>query len=48
MDLSHEFLYQVLDKMNFGPYFLQWIKNFYSTLSSCLLNNGFKADLFHI
>ena len=46
MDLSHTLLHHVLDKMNFGSYFLQWIKTFFSNLTSCLLNHGFKADLF--
>ena len=26
--LNHEFLYQVLQKMGFGPNFLQWIRTF--------------------
>ena len=39
--LNHEFLYQVLQKMGFGPNFLQWIGTFYRNLSGCVLNNGF-------
>ena len=39
--LNHEFLYQVLQKMSFGPNFLQWIGTFYRNLSGCVLNNGF-------
>ena len=39
--LKHEFLYQVLQKMGFGPNFLQWIGTFYRNLSGCVLNNGF-------
>ena len=39
--LNHSFLLKVLEKFNFGTYFLQWIKTFYSNVSSCVLNNGF-------
>ena len=38
--LNHEFLYQVLQKMGFGPNFLQWIRTFHRNLSSCVLNKG--------
>ena len=46
--LNHEFLYQVLRKMGFGPNFLQWIRTFYRNLSSCVLNNGFTTDTFFV
>ena len=46
--LNHEFLYQVLQKMGFGPNFLQWIRTFYRNLSSCVLNNGFTTDIFFV
>ena len=35
-----------MEKRNFGTYFLQWIKTFYTNISSCVLNNGFTTDLF--
>ena len=44
--LNHEFLYQVLQKMGFGPNFLQWIRTFYRNLPGCVLNNGFTTDIF--
>ena len=37
-----------MEKFNFGPYFLQRIKTFYSNISSCVLNNGFTTDLFPV
>ena len=46
--LNHSFLLKVLEKFNFGTYFLQWIKTFYSNVSSCVLNNGFITDLFQV
>ncbi|KAL9963192.1 hypothetical protein ACROYT_G032369 [Oculina patagonica] len=46
--LNHTFLFKVLEKFNFGPYFLQWIKMFYANVSSCVLNNGFITDLFPV
>ena len=45
--LNHSFLLKVLEKY-FGTYFLQWIKTFYSNVSSCVLNNGFTTDLFQV
>jgi len=46
--LDHTYLFKVLEKFNFGPYFLQWVKTFYTNIhvSSCILNNGFTTDLF--
>lgn len=46
--LNHTFLFKVLKKYNFGTYFLQWIKTFYTYVSSCVLNNGFTTDLFPV
>ena len=42
------YLLKVLEKLNFGTYFLQWIKTFYTDISSCVLNNGFTTDLFQV
>ena len=39
--LNRSFLFKVLKKFNFGPYFLEWIKTFYSNISSCVLNKHF-------
>ena len=46
--LNHEFLYQVLQKMGFGPNFLQWIRTFYRNLSSRVLNNAFTTEIFFV
>ena len=46
--LYRSFLFKVLEKFNFGPYFLQWIKTLYSNISSRVLNNGFTTDLFPV
>ena len=46
--LDHSFLLKILEKYNFGTQFLQWIKTFYTNISSCVLNNGFVTDLFNI
>ena len=46
--LDHSFIVKVLEIFNFGPYFLQWVKTFYTNVSSCVLNNGFITDLFPV
>ena len=46
--LDHSFLVKVLERFNFGPYFLQWVKTFYTNVSSCVLNNGCITDLFPV
>ena len=45
---DHSFLIKVLERFNFGPYFLQWVKTFYTNVSSCVLNNGFTTDIFPV
>ena len=46
--LDHTYLLKVWEKLNFGTYLLQWIKTFYTNISSCVLNNGFTTDLFQV
>ena len=46
--LNHEFLYQVLQKMGFGPNFPECIRTFYRNLSGRVLNNGFTTDIFFV
>ena len=46
--LNHTYLFKVLQKCNFGPYVIQWIKTLYTNISSCVLNNGFTTDLFQV
>ena len=43
--LDHMYLLKVLEKLNFGTYFLQWIKTFYTNISSCVLNS---TDFFQV
>ena len=38
----------ILERLNFGEYFVQWIKTFYNDISSCVLNNRFTTDLFPV
>ena len=45
---DHSFIVKVLERFNFGPYFLRWVKTFYTNVSSCVLNNGFTTDLFPV
>ena len=37
-----------IEEIGFGPNFLQWIRTFYRSLSSCVLNNGFTTDIFFV
>ena len=46
--LNQTILVKVLQKFNFGTYFLQWIRTFYANLSSCVLNNGFSTNFFSV
>ena len=38
--LEHNFLYAVLEKFNLGPFFCKWVLLFYTSISSCVINNG--------
>ena len=44
--LESDYLFKVLDIMNFGPSFLNWIHTFYKNISSCVINNGYSSDFF--
>ena len=46
--LDHSFLIKVLERFNFGPYYLQWVITYYTSVSSCVLNNGFITDVFPV
>ncbi|KAL9979618.1 hypothetical protein ACROYT_G017301 [Oculina patagonica] len=46
--LDHRFLLKVLRTFNFGPSFIQWIRTFYSNVSSCVINNGFATSYFNV
>ena len=41
-------LRKTLERFNFGPSFIVWIKAFYSDIKSCVINNGFTSPLFKL
>ena len=43
--VTHDFLFKVSEKFNFGSYFMQWIRTFYTDISSYVMNNGFSYKL---
>ena len=46
--LEWDFLFKVLNTMNFGPSFLNWIQTFYTNISSCVVNDGFSSEFFSL
>ena len=44
--VDRQFLFDVFDKMNFGPLFLRWIKALYNQSESCVLVNGYMTRFF--
>ena len=46
--LEWDFLFKVLNTMNFGPSFLNWIKTFYANISGCVVNNGYSSEFFSL
>ncbi len=44
--LNRNFMFEVLQKMNFGPSFISWIKLFYNNIESCISNNGTSSSYF--
>ena len=46
--LSWNFLFKSLEKLNFGESFIKGIRLFYTTISSCIMNNGEATPLFSI
>ena len=42
------YLQKCLEVFNFGPQLRQWIRVFYSNISSCVLNNGFASEHFSL
>ena len=46
--LEWDYLFKVLDLMNFGPSFLNWIHTFYKNIYSCVINNGYSSDFFSL
>jgi hypothetical protein len=46
--LEWSFLYRVLEKSNFGPSFISWIKVLYEKPMTCIKNNGHTSNIFQI
>ena len=44
--IEWKFLFKALEKFNFGPGFINWIKILYSNISSCVGNNGYYSEYF--
>ena len=39
--LEWDYFFRVLEEMNFGPSFRNWVHTFYHNISSCIVNNGY-------
>ena len=46
--VNWNFLDRVLQRMNFGPEFRQWIRAIYTNISSACLHSGFVTSFFEI
>jgi hypothetical protein len=46
--LEHNFIFKCLEHLNFGNSFIQWIKLFYKSAQSAVINNGYISDFFPI
>ena len=46
--LEWDFLFQALEKMNFGQSFINWVKLFYNDTESCVSNNGESSQYFKL
>ena len=46
--IEWNFLFKVLDKLNFGPDFKNWVQTFYCNITSCVTNNGYASDFFNL
>ena len=42
--LEWDYLFRVLEEMNFGPSFRNWVHTFYHNISSCIVNNGHASE----
>ena len=38
--LEWDYFFRVLEEMNFGPSFRNWVHTFFHNISSCIVNNG--------
>ena len=46
--LSWSFLFKILEKFNFGQSFINWVRIFYTDISSCIMKNGIATPLFSV
>ena len=46
--IEWNFIHKCLETFNFGLDLRQWIKVFYTDISSCVLNNGYASKHFHL
>ena len=46
--IEWNFIHKFLETFNFGLDLRQWIKVFYTDISSCVLNNGYASKHFHL
>ena len=44
--IEWSFMYDALNKLNFGNEFIRWVKLLYTNISSCLVNNGTSTKYF--
>ena len=42
--VDRNYMYRVLEEMNFGKSFIQWIKTLYDNASAAIVNNGWTSD----
>ena len=46
--LDWNFIINTLHFMNFGPDLINWVRTFYSNVSSCIINNGYISSYFKV
>jgi len=44
--IEWDFIYLALQKFNFGPIFIKWVRTLYNNISSCVCNNGKTSGYF--
>ena len=43
--VNHNFMFETLSKFNLGISFINWVKTFYSNISSCVMNNQLHQNI---
>ena len=46
--ISHDYMFKCLRHFNFSDDLINWVKLFYKDAKSCVANNGYDSDFFHI